>query len=197
MPGDPVLAMLGDKAPMGQIQEMRHQLGLDKPIYVQFFDYLFNLLRGDLGNSLIWGRRPIAVEILEHFPATLELTIGSMIIMLLVGVFTGAQSAYRRNSAADYGLRTYGIVIYSIPIFWFGMVLQLISWSLSEMAPHRGEDRPVPIASYDHRPLHNRQSPSWKYVGLRQRHTTLDPSGADVGLGPIRNLHQIDESQHA
>jgi len=126
MPGDPVLAMLGDKAPMGQIQEMRHQLGLDKPIYVQFFEYLFNLLRGDLGNSLIWGRRPIAVEILEHFPATLELTIGSMIIMLLVGVFTGAQSAYKRNSAVDYGLRTYGIVIYSIPIFWFGMVLQLI-----------------------------------------------------------------------
>jgi peptide/nickel transport system permease protein len=83
-------------------------------------------MRGNLGNSLIWGRRPIAVEILEHFPATLELTIASMIVMLVVGVFTGAQSAYRRNSAVDYGLRTYGIVIYSIPIFWFGMVLQLI-----------------------------------------------------------------------
>ena len=126
MPGDPVLAMLGDKAPMSQIQEMRHRLGIDRPLYVQFFDYLFNLLRGNLGNSLIWGRRPIAVEILEHFPATLELTIGSMIVMLLVGVFTGAQSAYRRDSPTDYGLRTFGILIYSIPIFWFGMVLQLI-----------------------------------------------------------------------
>jgi peptide/nickel transport system permease protein len=126
MPGDPVLAMLGDKAPMSQIQEMRHQLGLDRPMYVQFFDYFLSLMRGDLGNSLIWGRRPISVEILEHFPATLELTIGSMIIMLLVGVFTGAQSAYRRNSPTDYGFRTFGIVIYSIPIFWFGMILQLI-----------------------------------------------------------------------
>lgn len=126
MPGDPVLAMLGDKAPMGQVQEMRHQLGLDRPIYIQFSDYLYSLLRGNLGNSLIWGHRPIAVEILEHFPATLELTIGSMIIMLLVGVFTGTQSAYKRNSPTDYGFRTFGIVIYSIPIFWFGMVLQLI-----------------------------------------------------------------------
>jgi len=126
MPGDPVLAMLGDKAPMFQVQEMRHRLGIDRPLYVQFFDYLFNLLQGNLGNSLIWGRRPIAVEILEHFPATLELTIGSMIVMLLVGVFTGAQSAYRRDSPTDYGFRTFGILIYSIPIFWFGMVLQLI-----------------------------------------------------------------------
>jgi peptide/nickel transport system permease protein len=126
MPGDPVLAMLGDKAPLSQIQEMRHQLGIDRPLYVQFFDYLTSLMRGDLGNSLIWGRRPISVEILEHFPATLELTIGSMIIMLLVGVFTGAQSAYKRNSSTDYGFRTFGIVIYSIPIFWFGMILQLL-----------------------------------------------------------------------
>jgi peptide/nickel transport system permease protein len=126
MPGDPVLAMLGDKAPMSQIQEMRHQLGLDKPLYVQFFDYLLNLLRGDLGNSLIWGRRPISVEILEHFPATLELTINSMVVMLLVGVLTGAQSAYKRNSPTDFGFRTFGIVIYSVPVFWFGMILQLI-----------------------------------------------------------------------
>jgi peptide/nickel transport system permease protein len=126
MPGDPVLAMLGDKAPMSQIQEMRHQLGLDRPLYLQFFDYLFSLLHGDLGNSLIWGRRPISVEILEHFPATLELTISSMIVMLLVGVFTGAQAAYKRNSKTDFTYRTFGIVIYSIPIFWFGMILQLI-----------------------------------------------------------------------
>lgn len=126
MPGDPVLAMLGDKAPMSQVQAMRHELGLDRPLYVQFFDYLVGLFRGDLGHSMIFGERPIAVEIEEHFPATLELTIGSMIVMLVVGVFTGAQSAYRRNSAADYGFRTFGIVIYSIPIFWFGMILQLV-----------------------------------------------------------------------
>jgi len=126
MPGDPVLAMLGDKAPMQQVEAMRHQLGLDRPLYIQFLDYVSNLARGDFGNSLIWGKRPVIVEIFEHFPATLELTIASMIVMLLVGVLTGAQAAYRRNSLVDYGLRTYGIVIYSLPIFWFGMVLQLI-----------------------------------------------------------------------
>jgi len=126
MPGDPVLAMLGDKAPIQQVEAMRHQLGLDRPLHIQFLDYVSNLARGDLGNSLIWGKRPVIVEILEHFPATLELTIASMIVMLLVGVLTGAQAAYRRNSPVDYGLRIYGIVIYSLPIFWFGMILQLI-----------------------------------------------------------------------
>jgi len=126
MPGDPVLAMLGDKAPMQQVEAMRHQLGLDRPLYIQFLDYVSNLARGDFGNSLIWGKRPVIVEIFEHFPATLELTITSMIVMLLVGVLTGAQAAYRRNSLADYSLRTYGIVIYALPIFWFGMILQLI-----------------------------------------------------------------------
>jgi len=126
MPGDPVLAMLGDKAPIQQVEAMRHQLGLDRPLYIQFLDYVSNLARGDFGNSLIWGKRPIIVEIFEHFPATLELTIASMIVMLLVGVLTGTQAAYRRNSLADYSLRTYGIVIYALPIFWFGMILQLI-----------------------------------------------------------------------
>jgi len=125
MPGDPVLAMVGDKAPLSQIQSMRHELGLDRPIYVQFFDYLVSLMRGDLGRSLIFGHRLISVEIEEHFPATLELTISSMIVMLVVGVFMGTQSAYRRDSAVDYSFRTFGIVIYSIPIFWFGMILQL------------------------------------------------------------------------
>jgi peptide/nickel transport system permease protein len=126
MPGDPVLAMVGDKAPLSQIQSLRHELGLDKPLYVQFFEYLAGLLRGDLGHSMIFGHRPISIEILEHFPATLELSVSSMIVMLAVGVFTGAQSAYRRNSATDYSFRTFGIVVYSIPIFWLGMIFQLV-----------------------------------------------------------------------
>ena len=143
MSGDPVLAMLGDKAPMSQIQSMRHQLGLDRPLYVQFFDYLAGLMRGDLGRSLIYGHRPISVEIREHFPATLELTISSMIIMLVVGVFTGAQSAYRRNSAADYSFRTFGIVIYSIPIFWFCTTISITSRSSSGSATTRKRASPI------------------------------------------------------
>jgi peptide/nickel transport system permease protein len=75
---------------------------------------------------MIFGHRPISIEILEHFPATLELSVSSMIVMLAVGVFTGAQSAYRRNSATDYSFRTFGIVVYSIPIFWLGMIFQLV-----------------------------------------------------------------------
>jgi peptide/nickel transport system permease protein len=143
MPGDPVLAMLGDKAPMQQVEAMRHQLGLDRPLYIQFLDYVSNLARGDFGNSLIWGKRLVIVEIFEHFPATLELTIASMIVMLLVGVLTGAQAAYRRNSLADYSLRTYGIVIYALPIFWFGMILQLIFGVYLKWLPIAGRIDPL------------------------------------------------------
>jgi peptide/nickel transport system permease protein len=126
MPGDPVLAIVGAKAPPHVVEELRHQLGLDQPLYIQYISYLSSLLRGDFGTSLIWGRRPVLDEILEHFPATLELTMSAMMITLPIGIVTGVQSAYKRNKPIDYSFRLYGTVIYSIPIFWLGMILQLI-----------------------------------------------------------------------
>jgi len=126
MPGDPVRAMLRPGAPQEYVDDIKHSLGLDKPLYIQYFEYLYNLLRGDLGKSLAPVRgRPIAKDLKEKFPATLELSITSMTISILVGIFTGAYSAHKRRSFADYGFRLYGIIIYTIPVFWLGLMLQL------------------------------------------------------------------------
>jgi peptide/nickel transport system permease protein len=135
MPGDPAKAVLGAHAPKEQIEMIHKSLGLDKPKFInlhgnpfdsQYFNYLYNLARFDLGNSMIWGKRPVATEIKEHFPATLELTIVSIIITMLIGVFGGSFAAQKQKTVADYGLRLYGILIYSIPIFWLGLMFQLI-----------------------------------------------------------------------
>jgi peptide/nickel transport system permease protein len=95
------------------------------PFDSQYFIYLVNLLRGDLGRSMT-QRRPVSQEIADRFPATLELSIGGMIITMLIGVFTGALAAQKRRTPLDYGLRIYSIVIYSIPVFWLGLILQMI-----------------------------------------------------------------------
>ena len=135
MPGDPAKSILGAHAPADQIEAVRKTLGLDKPIFInthgnpfdsQYFHYLENLIKFDLGRSMIWSKRPVAQEIKEHFPATLELTLCSIIITMLIGIFGGTIAAYKQKSVLDYGFRLYGIIIYSIPIFWLGLMLQLL-----------------------------------------------------------------------
>ena len=124
--GDPVSAILGGHAPAEQIERIKEQLGLNKPLYVQYLEYLWQLLHGNLGRSLIWGRRPVLVEILEHFPATLELSISAFIVSILIGIFTGVHSARKYNKPTDHILRLYGIVTYALFIPWIGLILQLI-----------------------------------------------------------------------
>jgi len=124
--GDPVSAILGGHAPAEQIERIKEQLGLNKPLYVQYLEYLWQLLHGNLGRSLIWGRRPVLVEILEHFPATLELSISAFIVSILIGIFTGVHSARKYNKPTDHILRLYGIVTYALFIPWVGLILQLI-----------------------------------------------------------------------
>nr|WP_240739543.1 ABC transporter permease [Marinitoga lauensis] len=86
IPGDPVLAILGGKAPQEVIDQKRHELGLDKPIIIQFFDYVGDLLKGDLGKSTLTSR-PVWNEIKDRFPATVELTLFAFIVAVLIGVF--------------------------------------------------------------------------------------------------------------
>jgi peptide/nickel transport system permease protein len=97
------------------------------PFDSQFFNYLWGLIsRFDLGTSMTVEGRPIASDLMEKFPATVELSVFGMLVASVVGVFTGALAAQRRRSAADYSLRIYSIVAYAIPIFWLGLMLQLI-----------------------------------------------------------------------
>ncbi|MEM1570200.1 MAG: ABC transporter permease [Candidatus Bathyarchaeia archaeon] len=124
--GDPVSAMLGAHAPKEQIEKMKEKLGLNAPLHIQFLDYLWKILHLDLGRSLIWGQRPVLEEIMEHFPATLELSISAFLFGVIIGILTGTFSACRYGKLIDHFFRVYGIVTYAIFIPWLGIFLQLI-----------------------------------------------------------------------
>lgn len=141
LPGNPVLAMLGPKAPPSVVKAMEHQMGLDKPIIVQYVDYLKDIARGDFGRSTVTSR-PVIKELLQRFPATLELTIFSMIIAVLIGIFYGTYAAYHLGSLLDVSARIYSIFVYSFPVFWFGLMLQLIFGVWLHWLPVSGESSP-------------------------------------------------------
>ena len=125
-PGDPADAFLGNRASDEVKADLRKQLGLDQPVYIQYFSYLFNILRGDFGKSITSSGKEVLIVIQENFPATLELAIGSMLIAFIVGVTVGTISASRPGTISEVGGRLFGIISYSLPIFWVGMLLQLV-----------------------------------------------------------------------
>jgi peptide/nickel transport system permease protein len=125
-PGDTADAILGNRAPEEAKRALREQLNLNRPIWLQYLDYLGNLLRFDLGTSITSKGVSVWEVIREHFPATGELAFYSTVVAVVVGIGIGIFSASRPGSAFDVGGRLFGIVTYSLPIFWVGMILQLI-----------------------------------------------------------------------
>src|SRR3989442_595383 len=122
IPADPVGAILGGNAPAERVDALRHQLGLDQPLHVQFITYLGGVIRGDLGRSLRTGR-PVSRDIGQFFPATLELTLTAIGLPIILGVQLRASSAVTRNRPPDHGARIFSIVGVSMPVFWTGLVL--------------------------------------------------------------------------
>ncbi|RCW50673.1 MULTISPECIES: ABC transporter permease [unclassified Halanaerobium] len=125
IPGDPVQIMLGDKGTAEDAARLRTELGLDKPLHVQYFKFLSNLLKGDLGRS-IRNRNPVINEIGTSFPATIELTILSMIVASVIGVIAGIISAIKQYSLIDNVTMVAALLGISMPVFWVGMMLMLI-----------------------------------------------------------------------
>jgi peptide/nickel transport system permease protein len=125
MPGDPVSAMLGGHAPDSVIEAKKEELGLNKPLIMQYGSYLMQLCRFDLGNSMILTQK-VSTTIKEKIPATIELTFFGMLVTLVVGIALGAYAADKRRSSQDYMIRLYGIVIYCIPVYWLGLMFQMI-----------------------------------------------------------------------
>lgn len=124
LPGDPVLLHLEKHATPEAIELMRHQLGLDKPLWEQYFDYLFGLFRGDFGKSM-QDYSSVGQQIFSAFPATLELAMFSMVIAATLGIVLGVQASKAYNKPQDHVIRIFGIVTYAIPVFFLGMILQL------------------------------------------------------------------------
>lgn len=125
IPGDPALALLREGASDEQLASFRAALGMDRPLYVQYFDFILSAMRGDLGESMS-RHRPVTEEIKTFFPATVELTLYSMLVIAIVGIFSGAFAAQHRKSGADYSIRVISIIVYSMPIFWLGLMLQIV-----------------------------------------------------------------------
>lgn len=126
LPGDPVSSALGPKGTPELVAQIREQLGLNDPLIVQYGRFLRDVVTFDFGDSLTGGHRPIIDEMSERFPATLELVTPAATLALVIGIAGGSFAAAHRKKASDYVLRIYSVIIYSLPIFWLGLMLQLL-----------------------------------------------------------------------
>ncbi|MFV0423701.1 ABC transporter permease [Oleidesulfovibrio sp.] len=125
VPGDPAEMMLGERANEKALTELRQQLGLDKPLYVQYGLFMGRLVQGDLGRALRTNEK-ITTEIATHFPATLELALVAITFAVVLGMLAGIVSATRQYSLFDYGSMVLSLIGVSMPIFWLGLVLMII-----------------------------------------------------------------------
>jgi peptide/nickel transport system permease protein len=125
LPGNPVQLRFEKNADPALVAAFTHRLGLDRPLYQQYFDYLWALLHGDFGTSMAGSFEPVGPQILSRFPATLELTLCSFAVAVIVGVLFGAFGA-RKGGRPDEAVKVFGILIYAFPVFFLGMILQLI-----------------------------------------------------------------------
>ena len=138
VPSDPAAQWVGGRATPVQIEAARKELGLDKPMYIQFGYYIRNLSKGNLGYSMI-THQPIVKELKSRFPATLELVLFSSFCALLIGLPLGLLSAKAKNSWIDHFSRFFSIGAVSIPSFWTALVLQLIFFMILKISPYGGQ----------------------------------------------------------
>lgn len=122
---DPAALMLGQHATAQQIEALREQLGLNDPLYVQYGRFLWGVLHGDLGRSLM-TKTPVVEELLTRFPATFELALASVFIATIVGVTMGVIAAVRQYSFFDYLSMIVSLLGVSMPIFWLGLILIVV-----------------------------------------------------------------------
>lgn len=123
IPGDPIEVMVGERKLDPQMHaEAVHRLGLDQPLYMQYVHYMQQLAHGDLGNSLV-TREPVTQEFLTLFPATIELSLVALMIAVLIGLPAGMIAGLKRGSIFDHGVMGAALTGFSMPIFWWGLML--------------------------------------------------------------------------
>ena len=138
VPGDPVVSLLGDAYNEEDAVKIRHSYGLDKPILIQYAIWLFKLLQGDWGASILTGR-PVLHDVLARLPVTLELVVLSMGVAIAIAVPAGIIAAIRQNSWMDYTATSTAVVWVSIPEFFLGILLLLVfSFGMNGLLPSSG-----------------------------------------------------------
>ncbi len=137
MPIDPVLAIVGDRAPADVVAQVRLELGLDEPLYVQFWIYLGKLAHGDLGRSVMTSHT-VVDDIIRFFPATMELATAAIIIAALLGIPIGVLAAVKQGSRIDHVIRVITLAGHSLPIFVLALISLLVFYATLEIAPGPG-----------------------------------------------------------
>lgn len=146
VPGDPVQAALGEQASANPeiVKQFREDMGLDKPLPVQYFTYLSNLVQGDLGTS-VQTKTPVAIELQRAFPATAELAMAAIILSILIGIGLGLWAALRRGKATDHIIRIVSLVGISAPTFWLALVAYYFVFFKLRLLPGSGRLSPGAI----------------------------------------------------
>ncbi len=137
VPIDPVLAVVGDKASPEVYERARIAMGLHLPLWHQFFIYLANVLQGDFGTSVLTAK-PVLEDILRVFPATIELAVTATFIGVFLGIPLGVLSAVKRGSLLDHITRVIGLLGYSLPIFWLGLMALMVFYARLDLLPGPG-----------------------------------------------------------
>jgi peptide/nickel transport system permease protein len=134
IPADPARQAAGPRASDKQVQALRQKLGLDRPLPEQYVNYMAGLLRGDFGYSLT-SRRPVAEDLKDHFPASIELALAAMFLSLIVGIPLGVGSAVYKDSFLDHAGRIVCIAGVALPIFWLALIFQLVFYRWLNIFP--------------------------------------------------------------
>ena len=138
LPGDPVQLMSGERVMSPErYAEINRQLGYDRPMVIQYLDYLGGVVTGDLGNSIV-TKRPILQEFFTLFPATLELSLCAIIFAVALGIPAGIFAAVKRGSVLDQSVMGVALVGYSMPIFWWGLLLIILFSGILQWTPVSG-----------------------------------------------------------
>jgi peptide/nickel transport system permease protein len=149
LPGDPIRSQLGPRVSAEQAEVLSERLGLNRPLYIQYFDFLWKTVTLDFGTALTQGERAISEELAERLPATIELTIPAMTFTAVVGISLGAFAARRRKKPIDSGIRLFSVVIYSIPIFFLGLIFQIIFAVRLDILPLAGRMNPLLLVNFN------------------------------------------------
>src|SRR5215204_5250259 len=138
LPGDPIMLRAGERGMSAErYEELRRVFGYDRPIVVQYLEFLWGVLRGDLGTSIATSR-PVLHEFLTLFPATVELSLCAILFAVLLGVPAGILAAVKRGSAFDQAIMGVALIGYSMPIFWWGLLLIILFSGILQWTPVSG-----------------------------------------------------------
>lgn len=187
LPGDPISTRLKPGTDQATIDRLRERAGLNRPIHEQYWDYLTDIVQGDLGvSNNLEQDRPVTEIISRRFPATIELVIPAIIFMLLFGIASGALSANRHKSTMDYTFRITSVIAYAVPIFWLGLMLQIVFAREFNILPVAQRIDPRYINNFEHRTnfflIDTLVAGDWKAFGDVLQHLILPTITLTVAL---------------